>query len=231
MLTHKHIVIFAPPRSGTKLLANILEDFGYFKHGEWFALQTTKIKGNKSIRAEPDVNIANIVSRSEKQFYTLQESMKRFRLFKNIDKHEKSVITLWPNYLIEFPLMIYEFTEYHWLCIRRDPLEQMLSYYISSKNSNFDGLKISQSVTFKEDAFRQMYWNYHSACTLQDWLIENKSATLIDFNELIQGKLTTFGQSYEIKSKDEHTNLESLVENLDDVKSWYDKFEVTRLKN
>lgn len=225
LLDHNNIIIFAPPRSGTKLLAKILEDFGYFSHGEWFAPLTTKIENNKSIRR--DIYLKEITSLSERQFKNLKDHIYRHEIYKKLDK---SVITIWPEHLSEYPLMLYEFTDYHWVCVRRNPWEQMLSYYISSKNSNFDGVKTSQPVTFNEPAFRKMYWNYHSACSLQDWLVENRLATLIDFEELIQGTSLVFGQSYEITSKDEHNNLESFVENLSHVKSWYDKLEQERLK-
>ena len=225
MLEHKNIVIFSPPRSGTKLLAKILENFGYFSHGEWFAPRSTKIENNKSIRI--NTHLEEITSLSERQFKNLKDHIYRHELYKKLDKN---VITIWPEQLSEYPFMLYDFVDYHWVCVRRNSWEQILSYYISSKNSNFDGVKTSQPVTFKEPAFRKMYWNYHTICSLQDWLVENRSATLIDFEELIQGISLVFGQSYEIKSKDEHTNLESLVENLDHVNSWYDKYEQQRLK-
>lgn len=225
MLEHKNIVIFSPPRSGTKLLAKILENFGYFSHGEWFAPRSTKIENNKSIRI--NMHLEEITSLSERQFKNLKDHIYRHELYKKLDKN---VITIWPEQLSEYPFMLYDFVDYHWVCVRRNSWEQILSYYISSKNSNFDGVKTSQPVTFKEPAFRKMYWNYHTICSLQDWLVENRSATLIDFEELIQGISLVFGQSYEIKSKDEHTNLESLVENLDHVNSWYDKYEQQRLK-
>jgi len=226
MLEHNNIVIFAPPRSGTKLLANILEDYGYFKHGEWFSQLSTEIKNNKAVRREE--YLKEVWSRSENEFKDLKTHEHRLELYEKVDR---SVITIWPKSLLEFPFMLYEFSDYHWVCIRRDPWQQMLSWYISSKNENFDGIKTSQPVIFKESTFRKIYWDYHKICRLQDWLVKNKSATLIDFEELIHGTSTKLGVWYKVKSKDEHANLESLVENLDDVKSWYNKFEVTRLKN
>ena len=50
MLSHKNLVIFSHPRSGTKLLAKILEDFGYYSYGEWFSLQSTTIENNTADR-------------------------------------------------------------------------------------------------------------------------------------------------------------------------------------
>ena len=223
MLEHNNIVIFSPPRSGTKLLANILENLGYFSHGEWFAPLTTKIENNKGVRR--DIYLKEIWSTSERQFKNLNEHVHRLELY---EKVHKSVVTIWPEYMLEFPFMLYKFADYHWACIRRDPWQQMLSYYISSKNDNFDGIKISKSVTFNEPAFRKMYWDYYKICGLQDWLIENQSATLIDFEDLIHGKSTVLGHSYKVESKDEHADLELLVENLDQVKTWYATFENNR---
>lgn len=224
MLEHNNIIIFAPPRSGTKLLATVLEDFGYFSHGEWFAPLTTKIENNKSVRREE--YLPAIWSTSERKFKNLKEHARRLELYEKLDK---SVITIWPEYLLEFPFMLYEFDNYHWACIRRDPWEQILSLYISSKNENFDGIKTSQPVAFKEDAFRKMYWDYFKCCSMQDWLLQHKSATLIDFKELIKGTLTALAPSYEVKSKDEHIDLELLVENLEQVRDWYNSFEKNRL--
>ena len=46
-----------------------------------------------------------------------------------------------------------------------------------------------------QDAFRKMYWDYHHTCGLQDWLVENRSTTLIDFEDLIKGTSNAFGVS------------------------------------
>ena len=223
LLDHDNIVIFSPPRSGTKLLSKLLEDLGYFSHGEWFATRTTKIQNNKAVRNNDYLKA--VQSASEQQFKNLKEHVLRLKLYEKVDK---SVTTIWPQYLLEFPFMLYEFADYHWACIRRDPWQQMLSWYISSKNENFDGIKISQPVTFNEPAFRKMYWDYYKICGLQDWLIEHQSATLIGFEDLIRGTSAVLGHSYKVESKDEHTDLESLVENLNQVKGWYTAFEKDR---
>lgn len=226
MLEHKNIIIFSPPRSGTKLLASILEGFGYYSHGEWFALLTTEIKNNRAVRKE-DL-LKPIWPLPYRQFKNLKEHIRRYRLYK---KEDRSVITIWPEFLLEFPFILEEFSDYHWVCIRRDPWQQMLSWFVSSVNTNFDGLKTSVKVTVDVLFFTKTYWDYHKICGLQDWLIENKSATLVDFDELIAGASSAIKQSYIVRTKDEHIDLESLIENLEEVKIWYQKSETIRLSN
>ena len=224
LLDHDNIVIFSPPRSGTKLLSKVLEHAGYHAHGEWFSPRTTYIEDDKAIRR--DEYLEYILSDSEREF---KNSMTHYTRLQQYKKFDKSVITIWPEALLEFPFLIDEFKDCHWVCIRRNAWNQMLSYYITSTNSNYDGLTNSKATTFQEGAFRKIYWNYHSACHLQDWLIANKSATLIDFDDLIAGNAKEIGQSYKVNSKDEHSDLESLVVNLAHVKHWFKKFENNRL--
>ena len=223
MLSHKNLVIFSHPRSGTKLLAKILEDFGYYSYGEWFSLQTTTIENNKAVRRTD--YLEDIWSVSEKQYKKIKEHIRRHNLYNKIDK---SVITIWPESLTECPFILCNFEDHHWICLERDPWDTMLSYYISSKNQNFDGAINSKSCMFKEDAFRKIYWDYFKASEMQDWLIKNKSATVINFQDLISGNSNVFGKDYSVNSIDEHTDLESLVENINQVKEWFKNLEKIR---
>lgn len=225
LLDHNNIVIFSPPRSGTKLLSKILEDAGYHAHGEWFSPRTTYIDGDKAVRREEYLEY--IISDSEREF---KNSMTHCARLKQYKKFDKSVITIWPETLLEFPFLVEEFKDYHWACVRRNAWDQILSFYITSTNSNFDGQIDSKATTFQEGSFRKMYWNYRSACHLQDWLVENKSATLIDFKDLVTGQAKEISPSYTVNSKDQHVDLESLVANLAHVKHWFDKFEKINLE-
>ena len=229
MLEYKKIAIFSQPRTGTKLVASILKDFGYHVYSEWFAYRSMEIIKDRAVRRTEFAE--GIISASERQYKHLLEHKRRYNLYKNLAKREKSVITIWPDNMAEFPFMLYEFADYHWVCIRRNPWEQMLSWYISSKNKNFDALMTNKPVTFKETSFRKTYWDYYRIQGLQDWLVENRHATLIDFDELIKGTSSAFGVNYRVASVDENMDLESLVKNLSDVKSWYNKFEDQRLGN
>jgi hypothetical protein len=223
MLTHNHIVIFSPPRSGTKLLAKIFEDFGYHIHGEWYALYSTYIDGNKSVRKGS--RSSRIANRFENKFANIKEHIRRQQLYISTDK---SVVTIWPESLSEFPFILNDFDNYHWVCLRRDPMSQMLSWWISSKNYNFDGLRTSKPVTIEEHDMQRMYWNYYTVYELQNWLVNNKSATLISFEDLISGNAKHFGTNYNISTIDEHTNLEALVHNMDEVKEWFNILEGKR---
>lgn len=226
MLEHNHIVIFSQPRTGTKLLAKILKDFGYHSFGEWYSLFSTRIENNTAVRKED--RILPALALSEIKYHKTVEHKKRFNLYKHANK---SVVTVWPDSLIEFPFILTEYQSYHWICIKRDPWEQMLSWYISSKNYNFDGLKKSNPVIFKMDAFRKTYWDYYKTDELQNWVLSHMSSTLVSFDELVTGKSTIFGQNYIVDTKDEHSSLEQLVENLHEVKQWFDSFEKKRLSD
>jgi hypothetical protein len=137
-------------------------------------------------------------------------------------------VTIWPESLSEFPFILNDFDNYHWVCLRRDPMSQMLSWWISSKNYNFDGLRTSKPVTIEEHDMQRMYWNYYTVYELQNWLVNNKSATLISFEDLISGNAKHFGTNYNISTIDEHTNLEALVHNMDEVKEWFNILEGKR---
>jgi len=223
ILSHKNIVIFSHPRSGTKLLANILENFGYYSYGEWFSLYSTIIENNKAIRRA--VYTESISSKSESGYKKIKEHVQRSELYKRTDN---SVITIWPETLSECPFILLNLVDYHWICLKRDPWDTMLSYYISVKNKNFDGDFVNQSCVFNEDTFRMTYWNYYKACEMQDWIIKNKSATVIDFQDLVSGSSTAFGKEYTVNSRDENINIESLVENINQVKEWFIKLETIR---
>lgn len=223
LLSNNNIIIFSHPRTGTKLLAKILEGFGYHNHGEWFSLLSARIEGDKAVRREQ--YIEPVLWSAEHQYIKVKEYIKRFNSYKKFDK---SVITIWPEAILEFPFLLYEFADYHWVCLRREPWETILSFYISSKNNNFDGRYVSQPITIKEEAFKKMYWDYHKTVELQDWLVKNCNATPVDFNQLIAGNSSVFGVTYPVNSKDEHAKLEPLIENLNQVKQWYNTLELKR---
>ena len=223
MLANNHIVIFSSPSSGTKLLAKIFEDFGYHRHGEWYALYSTYIENGQAIRK--DSRSLRVSNWYEDKFFKLKEHIKRYDLYK---KYDKSVITIWPESLLEFPFMLTEYENYHWVCLRRDPWDQILSWFISSKNYNFDGLIESKSIILKKDDIQKAYWEYYTVYELQDWLVEHKSATLISFEDLVSGNSIKFGKNYTVPTTDEHANLEILIQNIDEVKIWFNGLEARR---
>ncbi len=230
MLKHNQIAIFSQPRTGTKLLAKILKNFGYHYYGEWYANLSTVIQDDVSIRRE--TYLEKPLSASQSHYVNSIEYIKRYQQLLNIKKKfPRSVITIWPQAMFEFPFIVNQFIDYHWICIKRNPWDQLLSFYISSINKNFDGLHQSVSTLFKEITFRKLYWDYHTTATIQQWLIDNQVATMIDFDELVTGSSKVFGIPYDVATKDEHEQLESLVENLDQVKNWYASLELARLNN
>lgn len=225
LLNHDNIAIFSCPRTGTKLLAKILEQFGYYIHGEWYAIRSTEIINDKAIRRSTPVQFSGTFS--ENKFRIISMCERRFELFK---PKIKNVITIWPEYLFEFPFMLHHLDNYHFVGIDRNPWDQILSYYISSRNFNFDGNKHSQSITIKYDAFQKMYWDYFSVQRLQDWLIAKNKGSRINFDQLISGTTKIFDQSYQISTTDEHSSLESLIVNINVVRDWFNQLELSRRK-
>ena len=215
LLDHNKIVIFSHPRTGTKLLAGIFQNFGYHVHGEWFSLRSTVINNGQIERKSLRSTYETV---SEGRYRDFRALKTRLGLFKH---REKSVVTIWPNVMSDFPFLYNHFKDYYYVGIRRNVFDQLLSYYISSKNENFDGEKISQPVEFKYEAFQKSFWDYYRICELQDWLIKENKCTLINFDRLISGKETALDSSYSVNSNDQHLNLESLVSNINEVKGWY----------
>jgi hypothetical protein len=227
LLAHNHIAIFSQPRTGTKLLAKILENFGYHTYGEWYANASTKIQGDTAIRREKYLPLPDIMP--QRQYVNSTEFIKRYQQLSDIEKkYPRSVATIWPQSLFEFPFIITQFVNHHWVCVKRNPWDQILSFYISYKNQNFDATRISNPIIFREDIFRKMYWDYYTVDGIQQWMVSNQQATVITFDELVHGTSKVFGTTYKITSKDEHNELEQLVQNLDEVKIWFDNFEYIR---
>ncbi len=226
ILDHKQVIIFGYPRSATKLLASVLQDFGYHKYGEWYDVWTSKVVGNTAVRLTPDEIIPTSPERHYERTFTEQASREADldRQWKQVHRHlnpDKWVLTLWPNNLGLFPFPLMNFKDCYWLCTTRDRWTQLLSWIISSQNSNFDGLKKSQSVQVDKTFFFRSYWQLRRTEIWQQWILENLNSTEVPFEELTKGTFNGFGKEYPIKSKDEHKNLGYYIQNLKEVEHWY----------
>lgn len=224
ILDHDNVAIFSLPRTGTKLLASIFEQFGYHNHGEWYSIRSTEIIDQKIVRLENPLVFFGTPSENKYKNISLYES--RFEKFRS---NVKNIVTIWPDAVCDFPFILEQLQNYYFISINRNPWDQILSFYISSRNYNFDANKISSSILFKKADFQKMYWDYFRATKFQYWLASKNRAAIIDFNELISGALKIFSdKKYIIDSKDEHSNLENLVQNLDEVRGWFTGLEKKR---
>ena len=204
------ITIFGFPRSGTKLLADIYKQQGYHNFGEFFNCATTDIVHDTvpyAIRSVSKNNISTLL---------VEERIKLFNTYQDVTP---SIVTLMPKLFSYKPYILNSLGDRYYLCTRRkNKFEQLISYFISNYNFNYDGLKVSKEVKihpgFIERGFKELLTTYR----IQQYLVSTGQGRYIDFDQLIAGK-EDLGFEYEVTSKDEHTDLYSLVENLDEVKS------------
>lgn len=232
ILNHNNIAIFSLPRTGTKLLASIFEQLGYHNYGELYSIRSTEIIDGRPIRLDKHIEFTGSIS--ENKFKRVFMYEYRYKLFESSignSPFEKNVINVWPDSICEFPFILNHLQNYHFVAVKRNPWDQILSYYISSKNFNFDAKKISVAVAVNRDMFQKMYWDYFRATRFQDWIVSNNRGSIIDFDQLITGNIELFNsQTYSITTVDEHSNLESLIQNIDEVRGWFIELDKKRYK-
>lgn len=203
------ITIFGFPRSGTKLLADVYKQQGYHNFGEFFNCATTDIVNDTVPYAVRSLSVNDIST------LLVEERIELFNTYKDVTP---SIVTLMPKPILYKPFILNSLGNRYYLCTqRKNKFEQLISYIISSYNFNYDGLKISKAVKILpgmvERGFKELITTYR----IQQHLISTGQGRYIDFDQLIAGK-EDLGFEYKVTSKDEHTNLYGLVENLDEVK-------------
>ena len=232
ILEHDNLIIFGHPRSATKLIASTLNDFGYHSYGEWYDLWSSKINDHTAVRlSPPDIKKVRVQNLSDINFLKFKHTSELIELHERWEKTHQTlnppswVITLWPYDLENFPFLIDKFKNHHWICPTRDRWTQLLSWMISLYNCNYNGDIESKSITVFEEHFNNSYWRLRSTEVTQSWILSNFSSTQVRFDEITSGTFTGFGKDYMIKTMDEHSNLESLILNVNDVREWFNKLE------
>lgn len=225
-----NILIFGNPRSGTKLLAEIFRLQGYHNFGEFFNTFNTDIS---YVNEVPHA----IRTSQEKQrwFFNLRKQQgiflndhlhrglmrDRLKLFNQFKSITPSIVTVWD---LTFQLVPESFNltnERYMLCPRRqNKFEQLLSRAITRELCNYNGEVESTPVTINEMDFHYYFRSLVHVEQLQDYFVENNQGRLIDFDKLIMG-CEDLGFNYSVTSQDQHTNLESLVVNLDEIRQQY----------
>jgi hypothetical protein len=137
-------------------------------------------------------------------------------------------LTLWSSNLWNLPFILENFKDCHWLCPVRDRWTQILSWFISFYNNNYNGQIQSNPVTISKILFENHYWMLRRTEISQNWVLDNFSGTRVPFDLLTNGTFEGFGSSYHINSKDEHSLLEPLVLNLDEIKECFYQLENTK---
>jgi hypothetical protein len=228
ILEHKKIIIFSYPRCATKLLASILEGFEYHNYGEWYDVWTSRIDKNTAVRLSAEEikkikekGIDNLDKLNTDQATQLVNLNNLWKATHNKLNPISWTLTLWPSNLNNFPFVLETYRDCHWLCPTRDRWSQMLSWFISFYNNNFNGYIQSRPITISKTLFDRHYWQLRRTEINQNWILNNFSSTPVPFDELTTGRFKGFGADYPVNSKDEHELLEPLVVNLNEVKDWF----------
>lgn len=223
ILDYNKLIIFSYPRAGTHLLASVLEQFGYHNYGDWYDTWTSDIDifSYRSYKRSPDKIIKQYESAKlfRSPYMHTSSVISRSMLWK--DQFEKSTITIWGDNLESLPMLLLKHKDSHWICPRRNKFDQLLSWCIVRNNKDINGEISSKSIKISEDFFISNFWKLHKVYDQQDFLVNNNMGSYIEFDELITKKFTGFNKEYSINTKDEHLNLESFIENIDNIKNLF----------
>lgn len=224
------IIIFGYPRSGTKLLANVLEQQGYFNFREFFDTYSSEIDSAfpvaKRISAKKQVEIFNQYNNNiqEKLYVHSTEIKARIQKFNDcVGNYQRSTLTVHSTTFDIAPELFEVFRDHHFLCTRRkNKFEQLVSRILTARFKNYDGEHQSEKMDFDLELFEKFYLHLRKTEEVQDFLISRGRGTLVDFDQLISGSLN-LGFDYQVNSVDQHSNPESLIKNYYEVLAKFDQ--------
>lgn len=232
---HKRLVIFGSPRSGTKLLASILASYGYHSFGEFFDTRTSNLENGKITRMLP-TDIMHYRNQAKERplledYKHTSRVLNRLKVWRQLSAlQSKWTVTVWPENIFQVPSIMVDLQGCRWLCMQRDPWEQLVSYLVVRANANPDGQHESQPVTVDYNTMHMLYWRMHSTTMIQEDMISRGVGIRILFDELISGAHDGFGGKYHVNTVDQHEDPSLLIENLEEVREWYDSAELRRKK-
>ena len=225
-MEYENKIIFGGPRSGTKLLAKIFQNHGYHNFGEFFNSFSCDIVNDlipyaKRISIEEQEKISKARPINGYWYDDFKHSKiirDRFKLFNNFESTTPSIVTIWEASLKLAP-ELFKLTDNRFvLCTRRENrLDQLISRCITKTHFNHDEEIESTPVTISLNSFEFHFQSLVYTEQLQDQFINLGKGQLIDFNKLIAGQ-EDLGFEYKVETQDQHTDLASLVLNLDDVR-------------
>jgi len=222
-------IILAFPRSGSKLLASVHQQNGYHNFGEFFNSYGTVILDRpvpRAVRMPIDQQRQIWKTRSDRGFrlddwtqhLIVKHRFKKFNQYQNLDP---SVVTIQFSSIDATPDIINLLNSRTVLCLRRkNKFEQILSRCITLTHFNHDNEFPSKPTLVNMEQFNLTFCSLLKLESLQDHYISAGNGKLIDFDELIAGT-ADLGFSYNVNSVDQHSDLESLVLNLKEVKARY----------
>ncbi len=229
LLAHDRLAVFSFPRAATKLIANALTQSGYHNYGEWYDVWSSSIQDDHAVRMSQEQIKARLDLLSEQtrpmDIYMAAQTATRSLQF---DKHPRSVVTVWFENAISFPLLFLNMKDHHWICPKRDAWQQLTSFVVSWHNNNFNAQWTSEPVTVDLKWFETFYWRWHHVRVLQEWLVNSGRGTFLDFDSVVSGGCTQLGD-YTVTTADEHVCPENLILNLHEVQSRYTYLEAQRI--
>jgi hypothetical protein len=224
---HEKIAIFGYPRSGTKLLANVLEQQGYFNLGEFFNPYATKIENNpiRAVRTdrETQYQFDRLLNNNKAEFpYVISSKVKdRVDIFKEVNI-PNTTVTIFSHCTELYPELFYILSDRYFLCTRREnELEHLLSRILTYRFKNYNNEVESQKITVNMDLFEWWFFQLKKLNRIQDYLVSEGKGCLVDFDKLISGS-TDLGFAYEVTSVDQHKDLNGLIINYQEVSEKYE---------
>jgi hypothetical protein len=222
MLTNTSFVIFGFPRSGTKLLANILEQQGYYNFGEFFDTFASYITDDliaKRLPTKDQIEIFNKIHENSweelfKHHILLEDRILKFKPYAN---KPNSTVTI-HRYPTELSDILFDLlNNRHFLCTRRkNKLEQLLSRILTYNFKNYNEEFNSQKMSINLSQFDRFFFDLKNTEKKQDYIISIGRGTIIDFDQLILGQIE-LGFNYKVTTTDQHKDLKSLILNYDEI--------------
>lgn len=233
MIPH-NIVIFGYPRSGTKLLADVMVQNGYHNFGEFFDTWSSELgRDNTAIRLpipQQDIIKENFhKDQTIARFNHFNVGMDRIQRFALADKQQPNTVTVWFNNFTAVPDLVNALHGRFFMCTRRiNRLDQLLSKSITDQLHNYNNEIKSTPVTVDLGLFNFYYFQLIQVERMQQAIVDRHQGVIVDFDQLIQNK-ASLGFKYKVRSVDQHTNLSDLITNLPDVIARFNYLENTGL--
>lgn len=233
MISNNSVVIFGYPRSGTKLLANVLEQQGYFNFGEFFEIFAADFNSNSLAASRRDCNEQLIMftkytdSPHEIDFKHSILRSDRITKFTPYINDAMSSVTVFHNTVEAAPELFNLLHSRYFLCTRRqNKLDQLISWSITFHQKNYNGEIESKQMKIDLIKFERSFFQLKKTERIQDYLVSIGQGMIVDFDKLITGSLD-LGFSYEVTSSDQHHDLASLITNYDEVLAKFDHLNTT----
>lgn len=236
-MTHDKIVIFGYPRSGTKLLADAFVQNDYHNFGEFFNTYSSEIiLGYKpyarrtSIERQKQLHEMRMASPSFDEIKHAKESEIRLNEYNKKSNISPSVVTIWPETFGLLPGMFHHLHGKYILCTtRKNKFEQFLSRLLTYYNCNYDGEIVSEPIEVEMRIVEILYASFFKTEYMQHEIVRLGLGEFVDFDDLIAGK-ADLGFEYEVRTEDQHIDVESLIKNLDEVKAKIKELRENNLK-